>query len=130
MAHRAREEGIGMYELKPCPFCGTVPRIGVTEPTFGEPRYFVECEGTGCKVVAYTPNEYETALEAAEAWNARACDRVSAASGLKPCPFCGGEAKLLHVGAGRIVKCGSCGASTSFAAENPAKEWNRRAGRE
>ena len=63
-----------MYELKPCPFCGTVPRMGVTEPTFGEPRYFVECEGTGCKVVAYTPNEYETALEAAEAWNARACD--------------------------------------------------------
>lgn len=117
-------------ELKPCPFCGTEPKMGVTEPTFGEPRYFVECEGVGCKVVAYTPNEYETALEAAEAWNARACDRVSAASGLKPCPFCGGEAKLLHVGAGRIVKCGSCGASTSFAAENPAKEWNRRAGRE
>lgn len=40
---------------------------------------------------------------------------------LKPCPFCGGEAKLLHVGAGRIVKCGSCGASTSFAAENPRR---------
>ena len=117
-----------MYGLKPCPFCGTVPRMGVTEPTFGEPRYFVECEGIGCKVVAYTPNEYGTALEAAEAWNARACDREGAASGLKPCPFCGGEAKLLHVGAGRIVICGSCGASTSFAAENPAKEWNRRAG--
>lgn len=48
---------------------------------------------------------------------------------LKPCPFCGGEAKLLHVGAGRIVKCGGCGASTSFAAENPAKEWNRRVGK-
>lgn len=45
---------------------------------------------------------------------------------LKPCPFCGGEAKLLHVGAGRIVKCVECGASTSFAAKNPAKEWNRR----
>lgn len=77
-------------KLKPCPFCGTEPRMGVTEPTFGEPRYFVECEGVGCKVVAYTPNEYETALEAAEAWNARACDRVGAAGGLKPCPFCGG----------------------------------------
>lgn len=121
---------MGEIKLAPCPFCGTVPRMGVTEPTFGEPRYFVECDGVGCKVVASTSNEYETALEAAEAWNARACDRVGAASGLKPCPFCGGEAKLLHVGAGRIVKCGSCGASTSFAAENPAKEWNRRAGRE
>lgn len=117
-----------MYELKPCPFCGTVPRMGVTELTCGRPGYFVDCEGSGCKAIACTANRYETALEAAEAWNARACDRVGAASGLKPCPFCGGEAKLLHVGAGRIVKCGSCGASTSFAAENPAKEWNRRAG--
>lgn len=64
-------------KLKPCPFCGTEPKMGVTEPTFGEPRYFVECEGVGCNVVAYTPNEYETALEAAEAWNARACDRMA-----------------------------------------------------
>ena len=115
-------------ELKPCPFCGTVPRMQTTELTYGRPCYFVDCEESGCKAIACTANRYETALEAAEAWNARACDRVGAASGLKPCPFCGGEAKLLHVGAGRIVKCGSCGASTSFAAENPSKEWNRRAG--
>lgn len=64
-------EGI---KLKPCPFCGTVPQMGVTEPTFGEPRHFVECEGIGCKVVAYTPNEYGTAQEAAEAWNRRAVE--------------------------------------------------------
>lgn len=115
-------------KLKPCPFCGTVPRMGVTELTCGRPGYFVDCEESGCKAIACTANRYETALEAAEAWNMRARDRVSEAGGLKPCPFCGGEAKLLHVGAGRIVKCGSCGASTSFAAENPAKEWNRRAG--
>lgn len=115
-------------ELKPCPFCGTVPKMGTSELMNGRPRYFVECEGNGCVMRAYTANDYETPLEAVEAWNRRACDRVSAASGLKPCPFCGGKAKLLHVGAGRIVKCGSCGASTSFAAENPAKEWNRRAG--
>lgn len=119
-----------MEKLKPCPFCGTVPMMSTTELVHGEPRYFVECEGRGCLMNVCVANEYETAQEAAEVWNARACDGAGEPGGLKPCPFCGGEAKLLHVGAGRIVKCGSCGASTSFAAENPAKEWNRRAGRE
>lgn len=60
-------------ELKPCPFCGTVPRMQTTELTCGRPRYFVDCEGSGCKAIACTANRYETALEAAEAWNTRAC---------------------------------------------------------
>lgn len=42
--------------------------------------------------------------------------------------LCGGEARLVCVGAGRIVKCAECGAGTSFAAKDPAKEWNRRFG--
>nr|DAG29379.1 MAG TPA: restriction alleviation protein [Caudoviricetes sp.] len=45
---------------------------------------------------------------------------------LKPCPFCGSEAKVLRVGSGRVVKCQGCGVSTSFMAENPAEVWNRR----
>lgn len=45
---------------------------------------------------------------------------------LKPCPFCGSEARLLHVGSGRTVKCQGCGVSTSFMAEDPVDGWNRR----
>lgn len=46
---------------------------------------------------------------------------------LKPCPFCGGEARPVRVGSGRVAKCRECGAGTSFSAENPAEAWNRRA---
>ena len=46
--------------------------------------------------------------------------------GLKPCPFCDGKAKLLHVGNGRIVKCQGCGTSTSFMAKDPVALWNGR----
>lgn len=46
---------------------------------------------------------------------------------LKPCPFCGSKAKLMRVGAGRIVKCEGCGVSTSFMADDAAQAWNARA---
>ncbi len=46
---------------------------------------------------------------------------------LKPCPFCGSKAKLMRVGAGRIVKCEGCGVSTSFLADDAAQAWNTRA---
>lgn len=46
---------------------------------------------------------------------------------LKPCPFCGSKAKLMRVGAGRIVKCEGCGVSTSFLADDAVKAWNTRA---
>ena len=48
-------------------------------------------------------------------------------SELKPCPFCGSNAKPMRVGAGRIVKCEGCGVSTSFMADDPTAAWNRRA---
>lgn len=46
---------------------------------------------------------------------------------LKTCPFCGSKAKLMRVGAGRIVKCEGCGVSTSFMAYDAAQVWNTRA---
>lgn len=51
---------------------------------------------------------------------------------LKPCPFCGGEARLWHPKEYDItlgsVKCNSCGASTeSFTDDDSAIEaWNKR----
>lgn len=61
--------------------------------------------------------------------------------GLKPCPFCGGEAKMhaafAHGAASRVgayVECGSCGAWSKThwgdgAQEKTAEAWNRRAER-
>lgn len=52
-------------------------------------------------------------------------------SELKPCPFCGSKAKLMRVGAGRIVKCEGCGVSTSFLADDAAQAlWNTRIDRD
>ena len=48
---------------------------------------------------------------------------------LKPCPFCGGQAKIFGYSHMWYVKCPACGAST--ACENTDKKaadaWNRRA---
>ena len=61
--------------------------------------------------------------------------------GLKPCPFCGSEAKMhaafAHGVASRVgayVECGSCGAWSKThwgdgAQEKTAEAWNRRAER-
>jgi len=60
---------------------------------------------------------------------------------LKPCPFCGGEATLVHISRmgydGSVVKCHGCNCqiegkwfrvSTSYASDEKAIEaWNRRA---
>ncbi len=44
---------------------------------------------------------------------------------LKPCPFCGGEARII-VGAG--IKCRGCGVFMPImsSSDPPAKRWNRR----
>lgn len=63
---------------------------------------------------------------------------------LKPCPFCGGEAKFRHIGKGTyknelgvLVRCKSCGASTEIyyplgwtsyeeRKRSVIEKWNRR----
>lgn len=54
---------------------------------------------------------------------------------LKPCPFCGGEAIIVHVGrSGSRVTCKYCYCSTAFVSistiyscdEKAAEAWNRR----
>lgn len=52
--------------------------------------------------------------------------------GLKPCPFCGCEAKIYGNGYGmRFVECQVCGAASSmdFKSEGAVSLWNRRAER-
>ena len=53
---------------------------------------------------------------------------------LKPCPFCGGEARLVHcMNAPCRVVCEECGCGTRWFAcddrEHAIEEWNRRAAR-
>lgn len=56
---------------------------------------------------------------------------------LKPCPFCGGEAKISHESEGVLVRCQKCGATSGWIDEYLETEdsgvkkaiglWNRRA---
>ena len=49
---------------------------------------------------------------------------------LKPCPFCGGEAQLIHMNGKFTASCGlgGCMANISWYSdrETAAKAWNRR----
>ena len=48
---------------------------------------------------------------------------------LKPCPFCGGEAKILNVDDRYTVKCRSCFCGTGIYKDSgrASEAWNRRA---
>lgn len=58
---------------------------------------------------------------------------MSARIELKPCPFCGGEAKLFSLGSEYEVYCTECHSSSGWysqkgeAAIRAAAAWNRRA---
>ena len=54
-------------ELKPCPFCGSIPRL--TSGGAEDPRKFVECTNLFC--YAEGPRKV-TRLEAITTWNSRA----------------------------------------------------------
>lgn len=48
---------------------------------------------------------------------------------LKPCPFCGGKAKLMDMGFPHWVYCENCGAKVhgrTFYEEDSVEAWNRR----
>ena len=78
-----------MSELKPCPFCGAMPQVGVdfyeSHGTEIKLAATVECTGCGIRkcaifdathLVGYVPfSDYESAfMNVIEAWNRRASD--------------------------------------------------------
>lgn len=56
-----------MEKLKPCPWCGCKPKIGI-EPMYDE--YWVSCRAIKCDVNAQT-SIHRTKEAAIKAWNTR-----------------------------------------------------------
>ena len=57
-------------ELKPCPFCGKIPKIIISKNSNSKDFYSVECKRMSCTFLVST-FAYRTEKEAIEAWNRR-----------------------------------------------------------
>jgi Lar family restriction alleviation protein len=62
-----------MAELKPCPFCGEIPKIEIFTDMFERKKYGIECHGSDCEINPMTA-WYADENDAIEAWNRRAED--------------------------------------------------------
>lgn len=57
-----------MEELKPCPFCGTIPKV-IEDISFHD--YFVSCYNKKCPLDAVYTDDYKSKKQAIKAWNTR-----------------------------------------------------------
>lgn len=54
--------------LQPCPFCAAVPETACAQPDAG---FYVCCDNPACPVWLVETRSYNTAEQAAAAWNTR-----------------------------------------------------------
>jgi Lar family restriction alleviation protein len=115
--------------LKPCK-CGSSNKIVVQEACLDDVfSCLIGCVKVGCRekpVTGVGSSKEEAYSKAVSAWNAKKRKN----NGLKPCPFCGGEARRYD---GRVeyfgVCCSKCGAKVyGYASKSAAsRAWNKRA---
>lgn len=121
------EETRKKLNLKACPFCGSAADFSA-EYINGVKNYTVECGYYACN--ARTHGIAPDLEAAAEIWNTRIYEREVE---LKPCPFCGGDAKFVRAGAAYrkiAVECPVCKVKTPEADMKEKvkliRAWNRR----
>jgi Lar family restriction alleviation protein len=124
-------------KLKPCPFCGVVAKMW--QDPMGHARQKIECGKCGIGTL-WQRNQRALVRK----WNKRvelkeeteSCEIIEISLDcknykLKPCPFCGGEAKMwqdMYLTALKKVECSGCGARTFWEVFNEnllAENWNK-----
>ena len=113
--------------MQRCPFCGRMPEI---VSSLDRHFYTAVCKSCYAKALGQTPEK------AAEAWNEWVIankDEIEQAKQLRlrPCPHCGGEAKLRDTEHGDrlfYAECSDCGARGSSDKDwiYAAMRWNKR----
>lgn len=109
-------------ELKPCPFCGGPGAVYQAS----EGVWHATCRVYQCSCYALLEG-YATREEAVSEWNRR----VSEIKPLRPCPFCGGKAKVYQSGVNvwrvmcKQLNCGTLACDWDTPEEAIAA-WNRR----